>query len=250
MTTNKHNDTSRLADIAASRLFSSLKREYVLVGRRQVKSRHAWLIIGLMAGATFTLALVANRSGRFEASRASELNAIAPPSEEMRDLDVLKKESRSLRELLGRPNGGQQVGSSSTIPTVSSQSSQQRSSPGEVEAALLDHAKKRLDIMERIVEKNPQAVLAESLSPDERNQYPAAVKNEIEEYMTLEGKIDIVHADDFINKKSTTDYTLVSGGKGYKLYLTKEISGRLLSNSTVRVRGLRVRQKIAVPTGI
>lgn len=53
------------------RAIQALKKEYVLVGKTHVRVWHAWLMLGIIAGAISGIILVANRSGEFEAGKAA-----------------------------------------------------------------------------------------------------------------------------------------------------------------------------------
>jgi len=48
-----------------------LERDFIVVGKTRVRSWHAWLAIGLAAGAVASILFVANRSGEFEAGMAA-----------------------------------------------------------------------------------------------------------------------------------------------------------------------------------
>jgi len=48
-----------------------LERDFIVVGKTRVRSWHAWLAIGIAAGAVASILFVANRSGEFEAGMAA-----------------------------------------------------------------------------------------------------------------------------------------------------------------------------------
>lgn len=55
----------------AARALESLTKDYVVIGKRRVRSWHAWLAFGLVVGITVGIALVANNSGQFNPSEAA-----------------------------------------------------------------------------------------------------------------------------------------------------------------------------------
>ena len=69
MDTQEPSQDQKVQTIVDRTLFV-LKKEYVLAGTTRGKSWHAWLIIGLVAGAAAGVILVANRSGQLESSSA------------------------------------------------------------------------------------------------------------------------------------------------------------------------------------
>src|SRR3989344_4805461 len=64
-------------DRRVDRVLLALCKEYVVVGKTRVKARHAWLVIGLVAGIAAGVILVANRSGEVEEGRAATASAIS-----------------------------------------------------------------------------------------------------------------------------------------------------------------------------
>ena len=53
------------------RAFNALKKEYMIIGKTHVRAWHAWLFIGLAVGVVVGIILIANRSGKFEVTKAS-----------------------------------------------------------------------------------------------------------------------------------------------------------------------------------
>lgn len=67
-----------------NRIFAALKKDYALIGARHIKAWHAWLIVGIFAGAIGATALIVNRSGEFEAGQAfEEVDETAEAQEEI-----------------------------------------------------------------------------------------------------------------------------------------------------------------------
>lgn len=54
-----------------TRILRALSKDYVVVGKRRVKSWKAWTLLGLAAGVVIGVILVANRSGEFYSSKAA-----------------------------------------------------------------------------------------------------------------------------------------------------------------------------------
>src|SRR3989338_10278943 len=61
----------------ADRFLQALQQDYVRGGKTRVPSWHAWVIIGACVGFFIALALVANRSGELEPSRAAIAGQVA-----------------------------------------------------------------------------------------------------------------------------------------------------------------------------
>lgn len=53
----------------ANLIFEALKKNYTLVGAHRVKAWHAWLVLGIFAGAVGATVFIANRSGEVEKSQ-------------------------------------------------------------------------------------------------------------------------------------------------------------------------------------
>lgn len=62
--------TKRPADPLVEKSLRSLRKDHLVVTRRHVKSWHAWLIIGLVAGAMGGVTLMANQNGKINKSKA------------------------------------------------------------------------------------------------------------------------------------------------------------------------------------
>ena len=214
---------NRSADLLTSHLLSSLKKEYMIVGRRRIKSWHAWLMIGLVAGATAGVTLVTNRSGRLEQSHASDLPAVSIKTDQM---DALQRASDSLYALLEEYHVN---------------------SRPEIEQQMRDMAKARLDMLEDLVKKNPQTALDKRIPQSERRQYPLVVQNELEKDIDIGGTLRVVHSDNLKNNISLTTYTLIQGKNRFRLDFTRTPGGQLVSGMKVRITGMRVRQHIVVP---
>lgn len=84
--TNNH---LRPADIAAGKALTGLREKFLLIGKRNVIAWKAWLVIGLVAGISTGVIFVANRSVRFETSKAEFINPRASRLETIGDQKTL-----------------------------------------------------------------------------------------------------------------------------------------------------------------
>jgi len=83
---NQQENHVRPADIFAGKALSNLGKNYLIIGRGQVVSWKAWLVIGLAAGISLGVIFVANRSARFERGEAATprlSEAVYPAKEEV-----------------------------------------------------------------------------------------------------------------------------------------------------------------------
>ena len=108
-------------------------------------------------------------------------------------------------------------------------------------------SQERLDAMEELIQTDPQAAIRLAMPEAERAQFPKEVQAELEEYVTLEGPIEVMIADNFAEGTSTTHTSLVTKQGRYDLHFT-DPSIQLISGTKVRIKGVRARKHIAVST--
>ena len=63
MTSIESGDSPEYQDGLVRRVLAALRKEYVIVGRRRVRSWHAWLAIGIAAGIAVAIIVVSQSSG-------------------------------------------------------------------------------------------------------------------------------------------------------------------------------------------
>lgn len=66
----QNNGQLRPADIVAGKALAGLSKNFIMIGRRNVIAWKAWLVIGLVAGISLGVMIVANRSGKVDIGRA------------------------------------------------------------------------------------------------------------------------------------------------------------------------------------
>ena len=100
---------------AIGRILGLLQKEYVIMGKIRVQAWHAWLLIGLMAGITAGMILVANRSGELEKGQAVVSSSFIPPGMRLcgsnPNRQVLCSDTRNLFGGYGKEIGLQYDGS-------------------------------------------------------------------------------------------------------------------------------------------
>lgn len=59
------------------RALKTLENDFIVLGKTHIRAWHAWLVLGLMVGIMSGVLLVANRSGKFEGSKAAGSSPLA-----------------------------------------------------------------------------------------------------------------------------------------------------------------------------
>ena len=115
------------------------------------------------------------------------------------------------------------------------------------DADMLTAAKSRLDELEKLVQIDPEAASQNFLSSEERAQFPADAQKEMEQDVVMEGKLEVMVADNFERGTSETHLTLVVNGKHYPLHMV-ETPSTIQSGSKVQIRGTKIKERIFVPS--
>jgi len=116
-----------------------------------------------------------------------------------------------------------------------------------ITAKLKNISKTRKVKMLYLIEKNPRAALKLAIPKKTKTTFPAQVQKDIEEPVDLKGTLEILHEDDFENKKSKDYYYLKTPTQRFSLH-TSDQHPSLLSSSKVRVIGIKLDDKIAFTT--
>ncbi len=127
--------------------------------------------------------------------------------------------------------------------------------------SLVITAKKRKELLLQKIKENPQEFLDKATLADKRDNFPEEVRPYIEERISTEGTLKVIHKDEFENKKSTLEYVLqidsnTSDQKWYQLYFAKNppefsLSGAELKVDAVAMDGYAAQinlQFLTVPT--
>ena len=110
--------------------------------------------------------------------------------------------------------------------------------------SLLDQRKA---MMLNLAKTNPRLFLTQKLSPTVIQQIPLELRTNIEQNVSLTGRLEVIHVDDFENPaNSRFDYSLVVGSDKYALYPTGPIISA--SGAVLAVNGSRLGKILAVET--
>jgi len=142
------------------------------------------------------------------------------------------------------------IGLTKKILDLNSQLSEEPAKQKSIEKQMLSTAVEREDILLQLIELDPLSVSQIALSPKLRSSLPKKIQNHIERPATLEGPLEVLHSDDFEKNISDLEYllTIKEGGRRVSLHFVQQEDTNLLSGSKVRVTGLRLKDKMVVPT--
>ncbi len=96
-----------------------------------------------------------------------------------------------------------------------------------------------------LAKTDPQLFLLSQLPDEVLEKIPSPLKSEIEINVSLNGKIDVLHVDDFEHhENSHFDYFFRVGKERFNLYLTNKFSA--ISNESYKIKGLKLGHVIVV----
>ncbi|MEK7622062.1 MAG: zinc-dependent metalloprotease family protein [Patescibacteria group bacterium] len=99
--------------------------------------------------------------------------------------------------------------------------------------------------MINLAKNNPRLFLTQKLSPATIQKIPPALRPNLEQSVTLTGRLKVIHSDDFEHpENSHFDYLLVVGNEKYALYPTQPINSA--SRAVLAVSGLRLDKILVV----
>ncbi|MBU0598142.1 hypothetical protein KKF61_04055 [Patescibacteria group bacterium] len=105
----------------------------------------------------------------------------------------------------------------------------------------------RKEVVIELMKNDPEIALEQILGKDNRNIIEQTTKNCVEKIITVEGKIEIIEADDFENKVSYSSYYLKTAeGSYYELHFADVTPNNLISGSSVAVSGYNLDNHILV----
>lgn len=124
----------------------------------------------------------------------------------------------------------------------------------EVSEKLISNLKQRQQTMANLIEQAPQAALKIGLPTSIKNQFPQDVQSTIEEEISIDGTIEVLHSDEIDPNSPSKDQFSVSRfyyylkpdtGSQIQLFFASN-PPEILSDSKVQVHGLQLGDKMAV----
>jgi hypothetical protein len=118
--------------------------------------------------------------------------------------------------------------------------------------SMLDSSNERKNILLSLMENDTAAALKVTSLAKSRSQFPLSVQQNIEEEVTIDGLLEIIHVDDFENPQNSKFLHYVKSGKDrFSLHSAEEIplgvnGTNLVSSTKVRVKGLKLEKKVAI----
>ncbi|OGE64963.1 hypothetical protein A3I48_01705 [Candidatus Daviesbacteria bacterium RIFCSPLOWO2_02_FULL_36_7] len=109
---------------------------------------------------------------------------------------------------------------------------------------------RRKEELSKLIEQNPQAFLDTAKLADQKDTFPKQVQEYLEEKRQLNGKLDVLHRDDFKNKISQNGYVLDVDGKKFSLYFTSTPPTTSISQIKIEGVGLDFQVVIAGQKGM
>lgn len=103
-------------------------------------------------------------------------------------------------------------------------------------------AKQRKDALLKLIKENPQEFLDNVMPTDEKEKLPAEVQANIESEVTVQAYLEVLHIDDFENKKAEYKFFLNKGNERLEFYPVIEMPSE---SGTVQVKGYQLEDKIA-----
>ena len=105
-------------------------------------------------------------------------------------------------------------------------------------------AKRRGKVMKQLAENNPRAFMRNVISKNDRLKFSSAVQNEIEQKVTLNGKVEVFQSDDFTrHENSKISYSVKVGSS--KVSFTSAGNIPIMKSGTlVKVTGYQIGQSL------
>lgn len=221
--------------------FDFLKKDYILVGKTHIRAWKGWLALGLTAGIASGVILVANRSGQVEGGKAaneevySEEYASQPLTIQTKETDTTKKARDLSLVILRLANKIKQESGAARLLDV---------------GVLSQKLTERKGLIATVLKEDPFTAFTLLFPSSVLAGLPTEVKGIAEEALTTEGKIEIIHFDDFKDHaKSLFQYFLrTTDGKRRRFY---PVGGEpsLLSGSTIWMKGHKIGEDLIAPMG-
>lgn len=117
----------------------------------------------------------------------------------------------------------------------------------QVQENLANKVKERKQAVLSLIEENPAAFLRIALPSSIRDQFSDELKGDIEEEVTLEGKLEVLHTDNFEQKTSKNHFSLVTDNTEHiSLYFADRQPEYVSSGAKVKLRGVKMENKMAI----
>ena len=227
---SNNNKKIRPADILAEESLSTFKKKYFVIGRGQITSWKAWLVIGIMAGITTGVAFVASNTTR--------PSGIAQVEFEASEAKQATRGNQQAQPLEGLNSKLKQTSSQWKSATNASQKSQ---TFGELKNIVFQ----RNEVMLALMESDPETANAFALAEGDSASLPSGLRDKAEKQIEAEGTLEILHYDMLDAENSITEFYLTdAAGKKYKVHFS-QVSLPLVSNSKIRVKGIELEGNIA-----
>lgn len=111
----------------------------------------------------------------------------------------------------------------------------------------IEIAKKRKGLLLKLAEKNPRLFLTIALKKNIQSSMSVDIQSYLEKEVTVEGKIEVFHVDDFKTpSNSKFSYFLKIGNEKISLFLTQKLF--IASGAKIKVKGIRLDSAIAATT--
>ncbi|MBI4096431.1 MAG: IPT/TIG domain-containing protein, partial [Candidatus Levybacteria bacterium] len=126
---------------------------------------------------------------------------------------------------------------------VGSLSEEDQTARNRATANLTEIAKKRKALLLQVIEEDPELFLSIALKQTMQSSMPAAIQEYLEKEVTVEGKTEVLHIDDFKNPaNSRFNYFLKIGNEKINLFPTQELP--IPSGVKVRIKGIQLDNNI------
>ncbi|MDO8600091.1 MAG: Ig-like domain-containing protein [bacterium] len=212
------------SDTLVERAFQALTKEYTLVGRTHVRVWQAWLLGGIAVGMVTGILFVANRSGRFELSRAEQAQG-----------ELQAALSANIHALQGL-----------TLQLLHESDLDKK----------IEIAKIRLDTLAALIELSPADALKVALSGKFLASFSKEVQPYLEQNVTEEGEVEVFHVDGTGPGQPFTDasskflyFIKTTKGENLGMYFAENPPTNLETGDHIRVHGLRVNNTLALSSG-
>jgi len=115
---------------------------------------------------------------------------------------------------------------------------------------MINIAKERKDKMLQLLEEDPGLFLESTLSKKQRDEMPREVKGYLEKGVVKRGKLEVIHIDDFENKKSEEIYYIYDFDKKerFRIYSVQKLL-LLISGTSVKISGIQLDNNVVLFAG-
>jgi hypothetical protein len=97
-----------------------------------------------------------------------------------------------------------------------------------------------------VIANDPGLVLKVSLPDDIRERFPKELQSQLEQKVELEGELQVLHVDDFDNRKSFESYQLKTKDNQLFNIAFADKKPQLLTGSRVQLKGVKIANNVAI----